>query len=144
MGLSSVLQRQFGQLAQEGIRELVEQAGFRAVGPVLPGEKTRFLAVWGQVGAIQEVGNAAVHILPVRQRRVPPGKHLGHHHFLRVGEFLHRHPEAIQAREGSGDDLHRRLEVVAVRLDLHGILLVAAGLGAVQILEVQPAVRDAI
>ena len=138
----AVFQRQVGQLAQEGIRELVEQAGFRAVGHVLPGEKPRFFAVGGQVGAVQEVGNAAFHVLPVRQRIVPPREHFGHHHFLRIGELLHRHPESIQTREGPGNDLHRCLQMVAVRLDLHGILLVAAGLRAVQILEIQPAVRD--
>ena len=139
----AVFQRQVRKLAQEGSRELVEQARLRAVGQAFPGEKTRFLAVGGQVGTVQEMRDAAVHVLPVRQGRTPPGKHLGHHHLLRVDEFLHRDAEAVQAGQRPGNDLHRRLQVVAVRLDLHGVFLVAAGLGAVQIVEIQPAVRDA-
>ena len=139
----AVFQRQVGELAQEGIRKLVEQAGLRTVGDILAGEKPRFLAVGGQIGTVQEMGHAAVHVFPVRQGLAPAGEHLGHHHLLRVDEFLHRHPEAVQARERPGNDLHRRLQVVAVRLDLHGVFLVATGLGAVQVLEVQPAVRDA-
>ena len=139
----AVFQRQVGKLVQERTRKLVEQPGLRAVGHVLAGEKPRFLAVGGQVGAVQEVGHAAVHVFPVRQGLAPPGEHLGHHHLFRVDEFLHRHAELVHPRERPGDDFHRRLQVVAVRLDLHGVFLIAAGFGAVQVLEVQPAARDA-
>ena len=61
----AILQRQIGKLAQQGGRKLVEQAGFRTVRDVLPGEKARLLAIGGEIGPIQEVGDAAVHVLAV-------------------------------------------------------------------------------
>ena len=138
----TIFQGQVGELAQEGIRELVEQTGLRGVRNVLTGKKTRFFAIRCQIGSIKEMGHAAVYVLPVRQGFIPPGNHPGHHHFLRIGELRHRNPETIQTRQRSGNDLHRRLQMLPVRLDLHGIFLVAVGFGAIQIPEVQSSVRD--
>ena len=89
------------------------------------------------------MGDTALHVLAVRQGRTTAGQHFGHHHLLCIGELFHRYAELVQTRERPGNDLHSRLQVVAVRLDLHRIFLVATGLRAVQVVEIQPAARDA-
>ena len=137
-----IFQREVGQLLQEGIGKTVEQTRFHTVAHVFAGEKAHRFVVGGQVGAIQEMGDAAVHQRTGSGFGHPFAVNGGHEHLLGLCELLRRNAQCIHFGNGVGHQAHGVVQVLRRYAHGYGIALVIAIIGTAKGMEINAAVGD--